>query len=164
MQIIIIFDTFAGQFDNLLMNLTDQTQMQLERALRKLAEKFPAEQEATMLTDIHFRVSQETGEVTILDDDDRELTRCVVEEWIENKDDDFYEAITPIIRQCIASNSQIAENMSILRPYAFVLEDDDRETVAELYVVDGDTVIMDTELLAGLDRDLDDFLDKLLKS
>jgi hypothetical protein len=146
------------------MNFKEQTQQQLERALRKLAEKFPAEQEATMLSDIHFRVSQDTGELTILDDDDRELTRCVVEEWIENKDDDFYESITPVIRHCLSTHSQLTDNLSILKPYAFVLEDDDREAVAELYVVDGDTVIVDPDLMQGLDKDLDDFLENLLKS
>ena len=146
------------------MNFKEQTQQQLERALRKLAEKFPAEQEATMLSDIHFRVSQDTGEVTILDDDDRELTRCVVEEWIDNKDDEFYESITPVIRHCLSAHSQLADNLSILKPYAFVLEDDDREAVAELYVVDGDTVIVDPDLMEGLDKDLDDFLENLLKS
>ena len=146
------------------MNFKEQTQQQLERALRKLAEKFPAEQEATMLSDIHFRVSQDTGEVTILDDDDRELTRCVVEEWIDNKDDEFYESITPVIRHCLSTHSLLADNLSILKPYAFVLEDDDREAVAELYVVDGDTVIVDPDLMEGLDKDLDDFLENLLKS
>ena len=145
------------------MKFNEQTQQQLERALRKLAEKFPAEQEATMLSDIHFRVSQDTGELTILDDDDRELTRCVVEEWIENKDDDFYESITPVIRHCLSTHSQLTDNLSILKPYAFVLEDDDREAVAELYVVDGDTVIVDPDLMQGLDKDLDDFLENLLQ-
>ena len=146
------------------MKFNEQTQQQLERALRKLAEKFPSEQEATMLTDIHYRVSQDTGEVTILDDDDRELTRCVVEEWIDSKDDNFYEKITPVIRHSLSKHSQLADNLSVLKPYAFVLEDDDHETVAELYVVDGDTVIMDPDLMVGLDKDLDDFLEKLLKS
>lgn len=146
------------------MNFTEQTQQQLERALRKLAEKFPSEQEASMLSDIHIRVSQDTGEVTILDDDDRELTRCVVEEWIDNKDDDFYESITPVLRHILTANSQLSDNLSILKPYAFVLEDDDHDALAELYVVDGDTVIMDPELMSGLDKDLDDFLDNLLKS
>ena len=145
------------------MKFNEQTQQQLERALRKLAEKFPAEQEATMLSDIHFRVSQDTGELTILDDDDRELTRCVVEEWIENKDDDFYESITPVIRHCLSTHSQLADNLSILKPYAFVLEDDDRENIAELYVVDDDTIIIDKELMSGLDKDLDDFLNQLLR-
>ena len=146
------------------MNFTEQTQQQLERALRKLADKFPAEQEATMLTVIHYRVSQDTGEVTILDDDDCELTRCVVEEWIDSKDDNFYENVTSAIRHSLASHAQLVDNLSVLKPYAFVLEDDDREPVAELYVVDGDTVIMDPDLMEGLDKDLDDFLEKLLKS
>jgi hypothetical protein len=53
--------------------------------------------------------------------------------------------------------------MSILKPYSFVLEDDDHEHIAELYLVDDDTAIMDKELMAGLDKDLDSFLDKLLK-
>ncbi|MBQ7510667.1 MAG: hypothetical protein IJT53_07170 [Prevotella sp.] len=146
------------------MNLTEQTQQTLERALRKLAEKFPAHEEASLLTDIHIRVSQETGEITILDDDDRELTRCVVEEWIDNKDDDFYETVTSVLRKCLKGNAALADNLSILKPYAFVLEDDEHENVAELYVVDGDTVIMDPDLMEGLDKDLDDFLEKLLKS
>ena len=98
------------------MNFTEQTQQQLERALRKLADKFPAEQEATMLTDIHYRVSQDTGEVTILDDDDCELTRCVVEEWIDSKDDNFYENVTSAIRHSLASHAQLVDNLSVLKP------------------------------------------------
>ena len=53
--------------------------------------------------------------------------------------------------------------MSILKPYSFVLEDDDKEKIEELYLVDDDTVILQEELMAGLNKDLDDFLDHLLK-
>jgi len=53
--------------------------------------------------------------------------------------------------------------MGILKPYSFVLEDDDKESVGELYLVDDDTVIIDTELMADLDKDLDEFFNKLLK-
>ena len=55
------------------------------------------------------------------------------------------------------------EQASILKPYSFVLEDDDKETVEELYLVDDDIVIIDTELMKDLDKDLNDFLEKLLK-
>ncbi|MDE6012506.1 MAG: hypothetical protein K2G91_07210 [Prevotella sp.] len=146
------------------MKATEQTLQQIERALRKVADKFPAEQEAAMLTDIHIRVTQETGELMAFNDDDQELTRCVVEEWIDNKDDNFYEGITSVVRKCINNRKEMLDNLSILKPYAFVLEDDDREPVAELYVVDDDTVIIDSELMEGLDKDLDDFFEKLLKS
>jgi hypothetical protein len=53
--------------------------------------------------------------------------------------------------------------MSILKPYSLVLEDDDKETITDLYVVDDDTVIIDNELMPGLDKDLDDFFKKLFK-
>lgn len=159
------FDTFALEIEQSdKMNATEQTILQIGRALRKVSEKFPADKEASMLTDVHIRVTQETGEMLVYDDDDRELTRCVVEQWIDNKDDDFYDAITPVVRCCIEHEKALLENLSILKPYAFVLEDDDHETVAELYVVDDDTVIIDSELMEGLDKDLDEFFDKLLKS
>lgn len=145
------------------MKATEQTLQQIGRAIRKIAEKFPAREDATTLTDIHIRVTQETGELMAFDDDDNEITRCVVEQWIDNKDDDFYEQIVTVIRRCIEKQKAQVENMGIIKPYSFVLEDDDKESIGELYVVDDDTVIIDSELMANLDQDLDDFFDKLLK-
>ena len=146
------------------MKATEQTLQQIGRAFRKVSEKFPKDQEASVLTDIHIRVVQETGEMLFFDDDDKELNRCVIEQWMDNKDDDFYESVTTILRNAIETDTDLLENLSILKPYAFVLEDDDREAVAELYVVDDDTVIIDTELMKDLDKDLDDFFENLLKS
>ena len=145
------------------MKATEQTLQQIERAIRKIADKFPADPESSLLTDIHIRVTQETGELMAFDDDDNEITRCIVEQWIDNKEDDFYEAITPIIRKCIEKQKQLVEGLGILRPYSLVLEDDEKESVAELYVVDDDLVIIDTDMMQDLDKDLDDFLKKLLK-
>jgi hypothetical protein len=145
------------------MKATEQTLQQIERAIRKIAEKFPSKDDATLMTDIHIRVTQETGELMAFDDDDNEITRCVVEQWIDNKDDDFYDQIASIIRRCLDKQKSLVEHMGILKPYSFVLEDDDKESAGELYVVDDDTVIIDTELMADLDKDLDDFFDKLLK-
>ena len=146
------------------MKATEQTLQQIERVLRKLADKFPEDKEASMLTDVHVRVTQETGEMVFFDDDDRELTRCIIEQWIGNKDDNFYQAITPILRQSLTKRKNIIENLSILKPYAFVLEDDDHQAVEELYVVDDDTIIIDAELMKNLDKDLDTFFEELLKS
>ena len=145
------------------MKTNEQMLHQIERAIRKITEKFPASDETSVMTDIHIRVAQETGELVAFDDDDNEITRCIVEQWIDNKDDDFYEQITPIIRRSIDRQKALAENMGILKPYSFVLEDDDKENIAELYVVDDELAIIDTELMAGLDKDLDDFFEKLLK-
>ena len=58
---------------------------------------------------------------------------------------------------------ETVDNLSILKPYAFVLEDEEKESVAELRVVDDDTVIIDSELMAGLDEDLNTFFENLMK-
>jgi hypothetical protein len=145
------------------MKATEQTIQQIERAVRKVASKFPASEEPTIFTDIHFRVTQETGELMAFDDDDKEINRCVVEQWIDNKDDGFYQSVAALLRQSLVRMKSTIEQMSILRPYSFVLEDDDKEAVAELYMVDDNVAIIDEELMAGLGKDLDDFFDKLMK-
>ena len=144
------------------MKASEQTLQQTERAIRKVAEKFPSTEEACTMTDIHVRVTQETGELLTFDDDDHELTRCVVEQWIDNKDDDFYPQVAQVLRESIVSMKDKIESLGILKPYSFVLENDDSEHVSELYVVDDDTVIIGGDLMQGLDKELDDFLDKLL--
>ena len=145
------------------MKATEQTLQQVERALNKIAAKFPSQEEASILTDIHLRVTQETGELVAFDDDDKEINRCVVEQWIDNKEDNFYNDVANVLRSQLNKNKKLIEGMSILRPYSFVLENDEHELLAELYLVDDDTVIIDKELMAGLDKDLDSFLAKLLK-
>ena len=51
-----------------------------------------------------------------------------------------------------------------MKPYSFVLVDDDKETVSELLLVDDeDTMLLDDELLKGLDEELDAFLKDLLE-
>lgn len=145
------------------MKSSEQTLQQIERAIRKVAEKFPAQEDASVMTDIHLRVTQESGELMAFNDDDEELTRCIVEEWIDNKDDNFYEEIVPVFRKCLEKMKNTIENISILKPFSFVLEDDDKESLAELYIVDDETVIIDPDLMEGLDDDLNDFLNTLLK-
>ena len=145
------------------MKTTEQTYQQIERAIRKTTERFPADPEPSIMTDIHVRVIQDSGELFTFDDNEEELMRCVVEQWIDNTDDDFYTAIVPIIRKCIENQKVLVENMGIMKPYTFVLENDEKESLEELYIVDDDLVIIDSDMMQDLDKDLDDFLDNLLK-
>ena len=145
------------------MNISEQTFQQIDRAIRKIVDKYPTTVEATLMTDIHIRVTQETGEMIAYNDDDVEINRCVVEQWINNADDNFYEKIASVIRKCLDKQKDMIEQMSILKPFSFVLENDDKESVEELYLVDDETVIIDPDLMEGLGEDLDAFLEKLLK-
>ena len=142
---------------------SEQTTQQIERFLKKIAQKFPANDESAIATDLHVRVSQESGEMVAFDDDDKEITRCVVEQWIGNNDEDFYDSIERTLHNTMVSCSKLIENLGILKPYSFVLENDEKENIAELFIADDDTVIIGKDLMEGLDKDLDSFLNELLK-
>lgn len=141
---------------------TEQTTQQIERFLKKIAQKFPPREDTSIVTDIHVRVSQGSGEMLAFDDDDNEVTRCVVEQWINNNDEDFYNGVELTLISTFSALSTIADSLGILKPYSFVLENDDKDTIAELYIADDDTVIIGKDLMEGLDSDLNLFLEKLL--
>lgn len=141
---------------------TEQTTQQIERFLKKIAQKFPPREDTSIVTDIHVRVSQGSGEMLAFDDDDNEVTRCVVEQWINNNDEDFYNGVEQTLISTFSALSTIADSLGILKPYSFVLENDDKDTIAELYIADDDTVIIGKNLMEGLDSDLNLFLEKLL--
>ena len=145
------------------MKATEQTQQQIERFVKKIAQKFPQSQEASQLTDIHIRVTQESGEMMAFDDDENEITRCVVEQWIDNKDEDFYDQVLLILRNQFKRLRKIIDDFGILKPYSLVLENDDKEPMGELYLADDDTVIVSGDLMEGLDKELDDFFKDLMK-
>lgn len=144
------------------MNTNEQTLHQIERALKKTAEKFAAiPQEDAVLTDFYLLVRQESGELLVFDDDEHEITRCVVEEWIGNSSEDFYTAIQPVLQAALKRCAPLLEEMPVLRPCSFVLLDDEQQAVAELFLIDDDTMILGQDLMVGLSDDLDAFWQKL---
>ncbi len=143
------------------MTPTPQTIQQLARAIRKVAQKFPPSSPAS-LTDIHILVKPESGELLAYNDEDEELTRCVVEQWIGSSDD-LYDEAAEQLRQCLGElRKEVVDKMSITRPFSFVLVNDDHETVSDIYLVDDDAVILSGGLMEDLDKDLDAFLRKLM--
>lgn len=145
------------------MEATELTTLQTERFLRKIVEKFPTCDDTSIMTDVHVRISQDSGELVAFDDDDKEITRCVVEQWIGNQDENFYEKATATLRKVWRNNHEAIDAMGILKPISFVLEDEEKNFIAELYVADDDTVILGGDLMEGLDQDLDNFLTDLLE-
>lgn len=145
------------------MTATEQTIQQIERMIRKVAQKFPASDDASIITDIHLCVNQDSGEMLAFDDDDKEITRCVIGQWIDNKDKNFYDKVKVDLRNTLKRLSSEVDNLGILKPYSFVLEDDEKHPLGELYVADDETIILGGDLMEGLDKDLDDFFDDLME-
>ena len=143
------------------MTANEQTYQQIERALRKAASKFLPLTDCLPLTDIYLQVKQESGELLVFDDDDHELTRCVVEEWIGNSDEHFYDEVQPILITALTRLKEVTEHVAVLKPYSYVLMGEDHETVADLYLVDDDTLLVSGDLMQGLEEDLEHFWQQL---
>lgn len=143
------------------MTANEQTYQQIERALRKAASKFLPQTDCLPLTDIYLQVKQESGELLVFDDDDHELTRCVVEEWIGNRDERFYDEVQPILITALTRLKEVTEHVAVLKPYSYVLMGEDHETIADLYLVDDDTMMLSGDLMQGLEEDLEHFWQQL---
>ena len=143
------------------MTANEQTYQQIERALRKAASKFLPLTDCLPLTDIYLQVKQESGELLVFDDDDHELTRCVVEEWIGNSDEHFYDEVQPILITALTRLKEVTEHVAVLKPYSYVLMGEDHETIADLYSVDDETLLVSGDVMQGLEEDLEHFWQQL---
>lgn len=148
------------------MKMSEQSRASIVSALKTALCRYTSEGDETVVTDIHLQPNSESGELIIFDDDDQELSRMIINEWVEYESDDFYTVVEPILRAEVEAlkESGKLEKLCLMKPYSFVLVDEDKETVAELLLVDeDDTLLLNDELLKGLDEELDAFLKDLLE-
>ena len=148
------------------MKMSEQSRVSIVSALKTALCRYASEGDETVDTDIHMQPNSESGELIIFDDDDLELSRTIINEWVEYESDDFYTVVEPILRAEVEAlkESGKLEKLCLMKPYSFVLVDEDIETVAALLLVDeDDTLLLNDELLKGLDEELDAFLKDLLE-
>ena len=134
------------------MKLSQQSLSIIESAIQKAVAKYTCNCEQTVVTDIHLQPDQTSGQLNIYNDDDEELANIMVEEWATYEGDDFLESVEPSLRNilCRMKDAGDFDKVTILKPYSFVLVDDD-------------TILVNDELLKGLDKELDEFLKELLE-
>ena len=119
--------------------------------------------EMPTVTDIHILPVRESGELVVLDDD-RELGRSVISELADIPEDEFYDTVESLLGRVLQNlNTEDSfDNLSIWKPFSFVMTDDDGDVTRELMLVDDDTQLVSQTLMADLDEDLEKFLKELL--
>ena len=147
------------------MKLSDASKKIIRDALLKALTHFKGESDMDAVTDIYLQPNQITAMLVIYDDDDRELAHTKVNEWVSYESDDFDEEVQKLLTAILGElKAQGAlDNLHILKPFSFVQVDEHKETVAELLLVDDDTLLVNDELLKGLDDELNAFLKDLLE-
>ncbi len=143
------------------MPLSKQTQESLRNAINDMAKKYITA-ETAMVTDFHIYVNGDNGTLTIYDDDDNSLARVHIKEWENVHDEKLFEKV---LRGELAKMQEegIFESINIVKPYSFVLVDEDKEAIVDLLYIDDDTLILSEDLLKGFDEEMNDFLKHLLE-
>ena len=148
------------------MEMSEQSRVAITSALKEALCRYVSGGEESVVTDIHLQPNSESGELVIYDDDDKVLARTIINEWVEYDSDDFYAVVEPILRAELEAlkATGLLEKLNLMKPYSFVLVDEEKETVAELLLVDDEeTLLLNDELLKELDEELDAFLKDLLE-
>lgn len=147
------------------MKLSQSALSLLEDTIKKAIGRYTCGCEQTIITDIHLQANQNSGELSIFNDDDEELATATIDEWMTYEGEDFYENVERTLGSILnrKKSEGLFEKLTILKPFSFVLVDDDKETIVELLLMDDDTLLVSEELLQGLDEELDTFLKNLLE-
>lgn len=145
------------------MELTPSSAAAIGEALHKIAELYSGEEDQLVSTDFYLMPSSE-GTLCVYNDEDEAIATAEVPEWETYEPDTFYADVEADLREAIAganANGEL-ERLAVWMPYSFVLVDDERETVADLLLVDEDTLLVTNSLLDGLNEELNSFLEQLL--
>ena len=145
------------------MKLAPASTASLHAALTRIAELYSGEEDQLVSTDFYLMPSNE-GSLCVYNDDDESIATAEVPEWETYEPDTFYAHVEADLREAIAganANGEL-ERLAVWMPYSFVLVDEERETIADLLLVDEDTLLVTDSLLEGLNEELNSFLEQLL--
>lgn len=146
------------------MELTSLSAASIHETLSKITELYSGEEDQLVSTDFYFQPLREKGKLLVFNDDDEEISNITIDEWKEYPADTFYDEVTAQLTAIIeAFNTEgELERLAVWMPYSFVLVDEERETIADLLLVDDDTLLVKKGLLAGLDEELNKFIEDLM--
>lgn len=148
------------------MKLSQQSLSSIESAINQAISRFSSDDAPSVITDIHMQPNSSNGEILIYNDDDDLLASAIISEWDSYDGTDFYKDCERTLRSVLSKIKEdgALESLCIIKPYSFVLVDDDKETISEILLVDDDTLLASDQLLKGLDEELDAFLKDLLEN
>ena len=132
-------------------------------AILSITDKF-GKLENAVITDLYINVDKESGKLTITDDDDQTLSEAIIAEW-ENTPKEQAASIEKLLRSELTQMQKVGllDKINILKPFSITLVDENKEAIVDLAYIDDDTLMLDKELLEGLDKEMDEFLAHLLE-
>lgn len=149
------------------MDLSEKIKKDIVECILTAARKFDKSvRDEEEVTDFYISVNPDDGCLKIIDDDENLLSSYKSEELSECDSEEPEGETTNLLRTLLHDMRAEGkfDNMNVMLPYSFLLTDMSGQTVTDLLIMDDDdTIIIGDELMQGMDEDLDEFLENLLK-
>ena len=148
------------------MKLSTQSHNSIVSAIQEALGNYSLNKEENQVTDFYLQPDCQSGKLVLFDDEEVELACVIVDEWVEANPEDFYADAEFSLKKVLNRLREmgVLENLKVLKPYSFVLVDHEKETIADLLLVDDEeTLFLNDELLKGLDDELNAFLKDLME-
>ena len=148
------------------MKLSTQSHNTIVSVIQEALGNYSSNKEENQVTDFYLQPDCQSGKLVLFDDEEVELACVIVDEWVEANPEDFYADAELSLKKVLNRLREmgVLENLKVLKPYSFVLVDHEKETIADLLLVDDEeTLFLNDELLKGLDDELNAFLKDLLE-
>ena len=148
------------------MKLSTQSHNSIVSAIQEALSNYSLNKEENQVTDFYLQPDCQSGKLVLFDDEEVELACVIVDEWVEANPEDLYADVEFSLKKVLNRLREmgVLENLKFLKPYSFVLVDQEKETIADLLLVDDEeTLFLNDELLKGLDDELNAFLKDLME-
>ena len=143
-----------------------KVQTVIEAAFQTAIDRLAADTAGNLLSDLYVQVDQETGELQIYDEEEHLIEKTIIYDWVNSQEaeEQFVKRVVGILKNVLATfaTKNSFDAPRFLKPLSVSLTDEDFVVVEELMFLDDDLLRLDDPLLQNLDKDLDDFLAKLL--
>lgn len=136
----------------------------LQKLFRSLTAEGSPHRLTSGITDLFIRINGESGEVSLYGDDDELITSTVIFSWVGQGDKSLGQRAKALRSAITALEGEgFWEHEVFERPFSVVLVSEEFTSEEELLFLDDDLLQLTTPLLAGLDAELGEFIDELLK-
>ena len=108
-----------------MMNISEQSHTSIASTLKEAVSRYITTDDNSVVTDIHLQPRQDSGELLIFNDEDEELARTIIDEWVDYDGDDFYKEVEPVLRAevTVLKDEGELDKLCLMKPYSFVLVD-----------------------------------------
>ena len=118
------------------------------------------------LTDMYVCVKYDDLLVVIYDDSENILLQETIDGWDDLKEnsENFEEAVIDSLKYVLNTDSikQKFESLDFVGPFSVILVDDNFEQICELVTYDKDMIYLEDDFLDKIDKELDEFFEKLM--